>query len=383
MKVLFISHWYPHRYDQMFGLFVQKHAEAVSLFANVAALYIHPDYKIDRQEIHTSFEKGFLEVRVYFPAADHSYSARVLRQINYLKAYRAGFKTIRTLWGLPDIIQGSVFTRTAVIASIIKSVYGIPFAMIEHWTRYFREITFRNSFHKFATVYSARHASAILPVTYHLQKSMESHGMTNNNYQIINNVVDDIFFEKLTEPAQDKVRILNVTCFDDPQKNLSGLLRVVQRLYAKRQDFEVYLVGEGIDFEKINTLASEMKLENKVVFFTGMLTGKTLVEAFQKSHFTVLFSNYENIPVVISESFACGLPVISTSVGGISEHIDKSNGLLINANDENALFESMDYMIDHYADYDKETIKNSAREKYSYQSVGKQLIKIYSTILKK
>jgi len=29
-KVLFLSAWYPNRYDAMAGLFVRKHAEAVS-----------------------------------------------------------------------------------------------------------------------------------------------------------------------------------------------------------------------------------------------------------------------------------------------------------------------------------------------------------------
>lgn len=29
MKVLFLTAWYPHRYDAMAGLFVRKHAEAV------------------------------------------------------------------------------------------------------------------------------------------------------------------------------------------------------------------------------------------------------------------------------------------------------------------------------------------------------------------
>jgi hypothetical protein len=30
MKVLFLTPWYPHRYDAMSGLFVRKHAQAVA-----------------------------------------------------------------------------------------------------------------------------------------------------------------------------------------------------------------------------------------------------------------------------------------------------------------------------------------------------------------
>ena len=30
--IVFLARWYPHRYDPMFGLFVQRHAEAAALF---------------------------------------------------------------------------------------------------------------------------------------------------------------------------------------------------------------------------------------------------------------------------------------------------------------------------------------------------------------
>jgi len=365
----------------MFGLFVQKHTEAVSLYADVATLYVHADYNIKRQEIQSNYDNGFLEIKIYFPASKSSFFTKLFKQLNYLKAYRVGFAMIRKTWGMPDIVQANIFTRTALIAAIIKIIYGIPYTVIEHWTRYFREKTFRNKLHQLFSVHAAKHASAIMPVTHHLQKCMVLHGMKNYNYLIINNVVNEIFFENLTRPVSTKIRILNVTCFDDPQKNLTGLLNVIQLLYQKRQDFEIYLVGEGIDFEKIKSLSQKMQLENKVVFFTGTLTDKALVEAYQQSHFTVLFSNYENIPVVISESLACGLPVVSTNVGGIAEHINKSNGLLINAKDEQGLFNSLDFMLNHYSNYDKVAIINDARQKYSYQSVGAKLLNEYKTIL--
>jgi glycosyltransferase involved in cell wall biosynthesis len=143
-------------------------------------------------------------------------------------------------------------------------------------------------------------------------------------------------------------------------------------LYQKRQDFELVLVGDGIDFEMIKSYAHELKLEDKVVTFTGVLTGKALVEEYQKSNFSVLFSNYENIPVVISESFACGKP---------SEHINASNGLLIDAGDEKALLSSLEYMLDNYKQYNTSEIKEIAKQKYSFNSVGKTLASIYKNIL--
>lgn len=383
MKVLFLSQWYPHRYDNMAGLFVQKHAEAVSLYCDVATLYVHADENIKTFEIIVNKHQNIIEYLVYYPIAKASFFHKIIKSINYLRAYKKGFKLYFSEQGKPDIIQANIFTRTAFIAYLIKIIYNIPYVVIEHWTRYFREKTFINPLHKRLSILVAKKAAAVMPVTKHLQTWMEKHGMKNNNYHVINNVVDDIFFQNISSASNKKIKISNITCFDDAHKNLSGILNVVKRLSLQRKDFEVYLIGDGVDFEMIKNKSKEMELDNKFVFFTGTLTGKELVRHFQESHFTILFSNYENIPVVISESFVCGKPVISTNVGGINEHINEKNGILIEREDETALFDSINYMMEHLDNYDSEEIKASAKVKYSYHFVGKHIFEIYSNILSK
>ena len=64
MKVLFLSLWYPNKFDAMAGLFVKKHAEAISLFANVDVLYIHASiedryYSIEDKYVNENFSVKF------------------------------------------------------------------------------------------------------------------------------------------------------------------------------------------------------------------------------------------------------------------------------------------------------------------------------------
>lgn len=381
MKVLFISAWYPNRYDSMEGLFVRKHAEAVNLYADTKVLYVHADKNIEKFEIVRQNSNQIEEIIVYYPSPKSGFLKKFVKSINYFKAYKIGLKTLISEGWLPEIVQANVFTRTAFIAYLIKLKYKIPFAVIEHWTRYFREITFSNSLHKFISNFTCKKADAVLPVTFHLQKNMELHGMKNTNYQVVNNVCEDWFFEKKASLNNSKARILNVTCFDDAHKNITGILRVVKELSKKRDDFEVYLIGDGVDLEKIKDYYNTLGIPAGLVHFTGLLEGKALVEEFQNCDFTILFSNYENIPVVISESFACGKPMISTSVGGINEHINDENGILIEKGDETALLNSIDFMIDNYKKYNAEKIQQKAYEKYSYEHVGKRLSDIYKQIL--
>ncbi len=114
--------------------------------------------------------------------------------------------------------------------------------------------------------------------------------------------------------------------------------------------------------------------------FTGLLEGKNVVEAYQSANFMVMFSNYENMPVVISESLACGLPVVATAVGGIPEYINTENGRLINAGDEAALLESVNYMLDHFLDFDSAKIRQNAVEIFGKQAVAEKLQELYTYV---
>lgn len=380
-KVLFISAWYPHRNDVMSGLFVRKHAEAASLYNKVAVLYVVVDKNIDKIEITSNTNNNITEIIVYYPGSHRKVFRRIEILMNFVKAYVKGFHLLHSMWGKPDILQANVFTRTAVVAYIYKLLYRKPYVVIEHWTRYFRTKTFDNYFHKLISQLVARKAAAVMPVTAHLQSNMMRHGMQNSNYIVINNVVDDFFFAEKAITKSEKKILLNVSCFDDEQKNLSGLLNVVEKIYKTRQDFVLYMVGTGTDFDQIQTKATEKGLLNKAVAFTGMLQGENLAELFMKSDFLVMFSNYENIPVVISESLVCGKPVISSNVGGISEHIDARNGILVERYDEKGLTDAILWMLDNYETYDAVSIAKQAKDKYSFRAVGEHLFSIYKQVL--
>ncbi len=379
---MFLSAWYPNRNDNMLGLFVRKHAEAVGLFADVACLYVVSDKNIDKIELTQITVGNRLEIIVYYPTLYGQKFRSIKLIIKYLQAYIQGFKALHKKWGKPDLLQVSVFTRTAFIALIYKILYRKPYFVIEHWTRYLRDGALRNIFHTFISRLTARYASAVMPVTYQLKKCMLDHKMYNRNYIVINNVVEDIFFRPIETKFNDKKIILNVTCFDDRQKNLTGLLRIIKSLKDKRDDFLFYLIGDGNDFETVKKYAKKLGLTDSELKFTGVLEGEELVDLYYKSSFSVLFSNYENIPVVISESLVCGKPFISTNVGGIGEHIDDYNGILVHPENEDEMYEAITYMLDHLNNYNQEEIAKNALHKYDYRSVGCSIMDIYKSSLK-
>ena len=96
----------------------------------------------------------------------------------------------------------------------------------------------------------------------------------------------------------------------------------------------------------------------------------------------LMFSRYENLPVVILESYACGVPVLSTDVGGIREHMNKDLGILIESEDEESLYQSLDRLLDNYKEYDAAKIRAYAVDHFSNEVIGKQLFEVYTSVIK-
>lgn len=380
---LFFSAWYPNRDDAMSGLFVRKHADAVSRFCKVTVLYVHADERIRKREIKYENFNAVHEVVVYYPSGT-GFLRKIIKPIQFVAAYIVGIRKVFSRYGRPDIVHVNVLTRTALPALYLKLTRRIPFVVTEHWTRYLpSRSSYKGFFRKIITKIAVANASSILPVSDDLRKAMQGHGLKNHNYQVVNNVVEDNFFdaEVSTNSKSDELQLIHISCFDDEQKNISGILRVTAQLMTERTDFRLILVGTGKDFQKMKELALRLHIPEHRLIFTGELPPVAISEQLKESDFMVLFSNHENAPVVISESLACGKPVIATRVGGIPEMIDDSNGILLNKGDEATLKQTLIQMLDHFQEYNTPQLQEAARTKYSYQSVGQTIFHLYKTIL--
>lgn len=377
-KVLFLSAWYPHRYDAMEGLFVRKHALAVNLYCDVCVLFLYADKQISRFEIIEQKTQQLTEIYVYYPFSTSSVFRRLTKLVNYLRAFRKGYTIVKRNWGKPDVTHANILTRTGVLAYILHHKEHIPYVITEHWTRYLdTNYSYTGFLRKKVTEYVVKQAKYILPVSQSLKDAMISNGLYNANYQIIDNVVDDFFYKNQDKISRSKKRILHVSCFAERQKNIKGILHAIKRVSNERNDFEVIIVGTGIDYESVVEEAKNLDVLDTIVHFVGEQTPEQVSDWMHQSDFFVLFSNYENCPVVLLESLACGIPIISTEVGNTHELITSKNGRLIPVGDENALYFNIKWMLDNYKTFDKTEIQESAKP-FSFEQIGMQLHDIYA-----
>ncbi|MEI8046406.1 MAG: glycosyltransferase [Bacteroidota bacterium] len=381
-KILFLARWYPDRYDPMTGLFIQRHAELAAGFADTAVLYLRaaPE-KSYGYLVEKNSEMGVTTVRVYYGTRSNlpSILTKPLSGLMLVLAFAKGYSLLKNTWGRPQIIHVNVLTRLGLFALWLRWFSGIKYVITEHWSRYLPVTgTYKGLFRKLLTKIIVRNAAAVSTVSENLARAMQNHGLLNINYMVLPNVVDTEDYIPGNERFENKVkRFIHISCFEDRSKNISGLLNVISKLSILRDDFQCLLVGEGLDLEKMKSLAADLGLKEPLLKFTGLLENENLIKSYQSSDFMVMFSNYENMPVVISESFSCGLPVIATSVGGIPEYVNDKNGRLVAARDETSLLNAIVFMLDHFSEFDKNEIRQHALEIFGKQVVAKKLQEIY------
>ena len=380
-KILFLPRWYPSKIDPMPGLFIERHAIAASGFADVAVLAIIPS--VDKAEIESEHIDHLLTVRYYFKQGQTNFPFvnKLVNQFRWMTALLNGYRIIRKEMKGFDMLHVNVLTRLGLFALLINYIENTPYVITEHWSRYGNG-GFKGFIRIAITRLVVRKAKAVSTVTENLWKSMQLYGIRNQNHLVLQNVVGDLYFKpqrtKDTTLAPPSNRFVHVSCFEDRSKNISGLLRVLARINKKSSNFECLMVGEGEDLDILKAYANDLELKSPQVQFMGLHTGKALVQIMHSASFLVLFSNYENMPVVINEAFACGLPVIATDTGGIKEQVKEWNGQLVNPKDEDALYLTLLSFMENPKRFDHERIKNYAELWFGSESIEKQLKELYS-----
>ncbi len=371
--IVFLARWYPHRYDPMLGLFVQRHAEAAALYNDISVIYVHPDDGKDvsrNVSIDDETINNVRTIRVYYKKS----KSKILSLFKYFRANKIALKRLPK----PDIIHVHVLTRLGLIAWWHKIMHGTPYIITEHWSRYLPGNDFSGFFRKKLTKTVVKHASAVTTVTEILAKAMQDHGLQNKNYVIVPNVVDINAFKP--QPHHNEVpKIVHVSCFENKSKNITGLIDALQILEERNINFQFVFIGDGVDFTMIKDYVKKLKHQESIRF-TGVLEGQDYIDELSSNDFLVLSSNYETQGVVLLEAFACGMPVVSTNVGGIPEIVNESNGILVPPQDPKKLADAMETMLQTYQNYDANALREGVIKKFSNESVGKLLNSIYKSL---
>ncbi|MGZ3900134.1 MAG: glycosyltransferase [Bacteroidia bacterium] len=378
MNVLFISGWYPTPQNKTHGIFVKRYAEAISLEHKVAV--IHPygsgDFP-DEVKIESHTDNNVFEVYVYFKKKKLNPLSKLK---NYKNHYLLGLDHLLKTWGKPDLLQINVFFPASIAGLEIAKKLNIPFVVSEHWTGYdLKDGSYNGIIKKYFTIKAAKKAARIITVSADLKNKMLAHGL-KGNYSVIPNVVDTSVFHEVKSELTGRFKFLHVSSLDPLQKNVEGLIETFAKLNKENPLTELFIVGDGPNRSRLEARAGT--LLNRSIFFMGQKMGNDLSDEFRNANCFVMFSNYENLPVVILEALCCGVPVISSNAGGIGERVNEQNGTLVKAGDKFELLKAMKEMAEGNKKYDRKKISEEACANFNYRKIATMFTSVYEEVLR-
>lgn len=368
LHVLFLCGWYPSRVLPNNGDFIQRHAEAVNFQHQVSVLHIITDKKL-HQPIEVVSEK------INGIATHIAYVKNSKNPIVKIYRFYSAFQKLLKLIGKFDIVHLNKLFPFGLFALYLKRKFKTDYIISEHWTGYHQPKAEKiTPLELFLSKIISKRAKYNCPVSYNLQQSMEKLGLTGNYYPVPNVVNTNLFSLKQDNITNQKFTILHASNMLDEHKNVSGIIKTVTKFRAFTENFKLILIGENSIQYK--SLADSLDVTNHVEFIEH-IPHTDIVEQMQNADVFVLFSNYENLPCVILESFACGTPVISTNVGGIAEYFPKEFGKLIKPNNEEELLNSLKAIF--FEKIDKNLLHEYAKTHFSQEVIANKFSELYLT----
>ena len=164
-------------------------------------------------------------------------------------------------------------------------------------------------------------------------------------------------------------------------KDHATALRTIKRLRSDSVPVRLVLIGDGEERTQLQQLVNELQLHDVVILLGAR---KDIPQLLAAGDAFLLSSISEGIPLTLIEAMGAGVPIVSTSVGGIPEVIVHGvSGLLAAARDDAAL---AGYLQSLWRDpaQRRQLVEQASRravERFSLDQMHRQYVEVYEQLL--
>jgi glycosyltransferase involved in cell wall biosynthesis len=371
-KIAIVTDWYPSPERPGLGTFVLEQARAVATLHDVAVIVspassppVRRAYEVDEGE-----EYGLRTLRVRFRESRLPKLGFALR----LAGTVAALQRLRKRAFVPDVLHAHIY-GPGFVAVLLGRAFRTPVVVSEQFSGIALG-TVRGVDRRIAR-YVYRHADVVCPASEDLRRRIEEYGATR--LRVVPNPVDTSVFHPGPPRRDAPVRALAVGAVQET-KGISELLAALAQARAHAAAVPVDVVGDGPGREHYRERAEQLGLAG-LVRFRGALPHREVAAAMRDASFLVHASHWENLPNVLIEALACGLPVVATDVGGVPEIVRPDEGILVPPRDVPALARAIGEMRERCREFDPERLSRDAGARFGADVVARLWTEVYEDVV--
>ena len=164
-------------------------------------------------------------------------------------------------------------------------------------------------------------------------------------------------------------------------KGIMNFVKAIPLILKEKNDLEFLIGGDGSLFNEIKQELKNNRLYDKVKL-TGWIPHDKLPNYLNELKLIVLPTYMDAAPTIVSESMACGTPVLATSVGGIPDLIKNGEtGFILEDNSPECIAKNVIRTLEHP---NIDEIAKKARifieEEYTYEAAVEKYRKILDNL---
>jgi glycosyltransferase involved in cell wall biosynthesis len=259
---------------------------------------------------------------------------------------------------------------------VLGRLSGASVVVSEHYTGFQRGLI--TGYDRFTARIAFRFADLVAAVSADLARHVQAIE-PRARVRVVENVVDTDVFHPPAQPHErppdGSVHLLTVAALT-AKKGHAHLLEALAALQTER-DVTLDLVGDGELRGELWDHAHRLGLGESVRFH-GELLKDEVADCMRRADLFVLPSLFENLPCVLIEATASGLPSVATTVGGVADLLEGAGGVLCWPGDHRALAAAISGAVQRLPEIDPEALASAARGRFGYEAVARTWTEIYA-----
>lgn len=260
--------------------------------------------------------------------------------VGRLPGARALFRLLPYLWSLWQAAGRAHLAHVMANSGWAWHLFAAPAIWIAHWRGVPVLVNYRGGEAGEFLARSAarvrrtmRHARVLAVPSGFLQQIFSDHGMPAT---IVPNVVDLSRFRPAEVRSDGPPHVVVARNLERLYNNATAL-RAFVRLRERHPGARLTLAGSGPEEGALRQLAVDLHVADAVTF-AGRLNRDEMATLYRQASVVVNPSLADNMPNSVLEAMACGVPVVSTNVGGVPFLVSHGQtALLVPPADEQAM----------------------------------------------